>query len=175
MSVVDFSKLYPDNRQEGETVLRQAQLVMLRMLKIIDYICRKHDISYWMCSGTLLGAVRHKGFIPWDDDLDICMIREDYERFVKIAVNEFPEDMMLQTRETDPHYHYLPLPCKVRDKKSFILSPGYEDEECEKGLFIDIFPMDRYHKQKLPFMFEKMVKVYNTFICKSLDAIYFLW
>ena len=82
MSVVDFSKLYPDNRQEGETVLRQAQLVMLRMLKIIDYICRKHDISYWMCSGTLLGAVRHKGFIPWDDDLDICMIREDYERFV---------------------------------------------------------------------------------------------
>ena len=52
MSVVDFSKLYPDNRQEGETVLRQAQLVMLRMLKIIDYICRKHDISYWMCSGT---------------------------------------------------------------------------------------------------------------------------
>ena len=69
MSVVDFSKLYPDNRQEGETVLRQAQLVMLRMLKIIDYICRKHDISYWMCSGTLLGAVRHKGFIPWDDDL----------------------------------------------------------------------------------------------------------
>lgn len=97
MSVVDFSKLYPDNRQEGETVLRQAQLVMLRMLKIIDYICRKHDISYWMCSGTLLGAVRHKGFIPWDDDLDICMIREDYERFVEIAVNEFPEDMMLQT------------------------------------------------------------------------------
>ena len=143
MSVVDFSKLYPDNRQEGETVLRQAQLVMLRMLKIIDYICRKHDISYWMCSGTLLGAVRHKGFIPWDDDLDICMIREDYERFVEIAVNEFPKDMMLQTRETDPHYHYLPLPCKVRDKKSFILSPGYEDEECEKGLFIDIFPMDR--------------------------------
>ena len=114
MSVVDFSKLYPDNRQEGETVLRQAQLVMLRMLKIIDYICRKHDISYWMCSGTLLGAVRHKGFIPWDDDLDICMIREDYERFVEIAVNEFPEDMMLQTRETDPHYHNLPLPYLVR-------------------------------------------------------------
>lgn len=75
MSVVDFSKLYPDNRQEGETVLRQAQLVMLRMLKIIVIYVESMNISYWMCSGTLLGAVRHKGFIPWDDDLDICMIR----------------------------------------------------------------------------------------------------
>ena len=173
MGKVDFSELFPDNRRQGETVLRQAQLVMLRMFKIIDYICRKHQIDYWMCSGTLLGAVRHKGFIPWDDDLDICMIREDYERFVSIAVDEFPQDMILQTRETDPNYHYLPLPCKVRDKKSFILSPGYEDEACEKGLFIDIFPMDRYHIQSFPFMIEKCIKAYNMFICKSLDAIYF--
>jgi len=75
---VDFDTLFPDNRREGENVLRQAQLVLLRMFKIIDYLCRKHDIPYWMCSGTLLGAVRHKGFIPWDDDLDISMMREDY-------------------------------------------------------------------------------------------------
>lgn len=173
MNGVDFSTLFPDNRREGKTVLRQAQLVMVRMLKIIDYICRKHNISYWLCSGTLLGAVRHKGFIPWDDDIDISMMREDYERFIKIAVKEFPEDMMLQTRETDPHYHYLPLPCKVRDRKSFILSPGYEDEACEKGLFVDIFPTDRYHKEKLPHLFEKTAKSYNMFICKCLDAIYF--
>lgn len=173
MATVDFSVLFPDDRQCGTTVLRQAQLVMLRMFKIIDYICRKHKINYWMCSGTLLGAVRHKGFIPWDDDLDICMIREDYERFVSIAVEEFPADMVLQTRETDPNYHYLPLPCKVRDKKSFILSPGYEDANCEKGLFIDIFPMDRYHIQPVPFMIERCIKAYNMFICKSLDAIYF--
>lgn len=173
MNIVDFEEMFPDNRRDGETVLRQAQLVMLRMFRIIDYICKKHNIQYWMCSGTLLGAVRHKGFIPWDDDLDICMLREDYEHFVKIAPSEFPIDMMLQTHETDPHYHYLPLPCKVRDKKSFILSPGYEDEESEKGLFIDIFPADRYHTNKLVFMYEKCMKIYNTFICKSLDAVYF--
>ena len=173
MGKENFAELFPDNRKEGETVLRQAQLVMLRMFKIIDFICRKHHINYWMCSGTLLGAVRHKGFIPWDDDLDICMIREDYEKFLRVAMEEFPADMMLQTRETDPNYHYLPLPCKVRDKKSFILSPGYEDEACEKGLFIDIFPMDRYHNQAFPFMLEKCIKAYNMFICKSLDAVYF--
>jgi lipopolysaccharide cholinephosphotransferase len=173
MCTIDFDEMFPDNRYEGETVLRQAQLVMLRMLKIIDYICRKHGIQYWMCSGTLLGAVRHKGFIPWDDDLDICMMREDYERFIQIAVDEFPDDMLLQTKETDPHYKYLPLPCKVRDRKSYILSPGYEDEDSEKGLYIDIFPMDRYHLAPNTFFWEKTMKVYNTFICKCLDSIYF--
>lgn len=168
-----FDTLFPDNRSEGTTVLRQAQLVLLRMFKIIDYICRKHDIEYWMCSGTLLGAVRHHGFIPWDDDLDICMLRDDYEKFVKIAIEEFPDDMMLQTRETDPNYHYLPLPCKVRDRKSFILSPGYEDEKSEKGLYIDVFPADKYHKNLFVFSYEKMLKTYNTFICKSLDSVDF--
>ncbi|GAB6394912.1 MAG: phosphorylcholine transferase LicD [Bacteroidales bacterium] len=170
---VDFDTLFPDNRREGENVLRQAQLVLLRMFKIIDYLCRKHDIPYWMCSGTLLGAVRHKGFIPWDDDLDISMMREDYERFVQVAVAELPADMMLQTRETDPHYHYLPLPCKVRDRKSYTLCPAQEDEESEKGLFIDVFPVDRFHSNPLVFAWERLLKRYNIFICKSMDSIYF--
>ncbi|MDR0430042.1 MAG: LicD family protein [Tannerellaceae bacterium] len=169
-NTTDFSNMFPDNRAEGDTVLRQAQFVLLRMFKIIDYICRKHDIKYWMCSGTLLGAVRHKGFIPWDDDLDICMPREDYERFIRIALDEFPDDMILQTRETDPTYKYLPLPCKVRDTKSLILSPGFEDEESRKGLFIDIFPADRYHTDSWTFFKERAIKSYNMFICKCLEA-----
>jgi lipopolysaccharide cholinephosphotransferase len=172
-NLIDFSKKFPDNRSEGDTVLRQAQLVLLRMMKIIDYLCRKHGIRYWLCSGTLLGAVRHKGFIPWDDDLDICMLREDYERFLRVAADEFPDDMMLQTRDTDPHYRYLPLPCKVRDKKSFILSPGFEDEACEKGLFLDIFPADRFHRHPFAFRCERCLKAYNMFICNCLDSIYF--
>ncbi|MDR2388502.1 MAG: LicD family protein [Tannerellaceae bacterium] len=173
--VVDFSKKFPDNRRERERepLLRQAQLVLLRMMKIIDYLCRKHNIRYWLCSGTLLGAVRQKGFIPWDDDLDICMPREDYERFLRIALAEFPDDMMLQTCETDPHYRYLPMPCKVRDKKSFILSPGHETEECAKGLFLDIFPVDRFHSHPLLFRKEQLLKAYHIFICKCLDSVYF--
>lgn len=173
MEKVDFSQLFPDRRHEGETTLRQAQLVLLRILQIIDYICRKHDIKYWLCSGTLLGAVRHKGFIPWDDDLDISMPREDYERFIKIAIQEFPDDILLQTRETDPNYQYLPLPCKVRDKNSFTLSPGFDDNDSEKGLFVDIFPVDRFHMSPIYFSWEKLIKNYNTFICLCLDSVYY--
>ena len=73
---------------------------MLRILKVVDHICRRHQIPYWLCSGTLLGAVRHGGFIPWDDDLDIAMLREDYERFLAVAGCELPPDMFLQTKET---------------------------------------------------------------------------
>lgn len=167
---MDYYDLFPDNRADADTPLRQAQLVMLRMLKIIDYICRKHNLSYWVCSGTLLGAVRHKGFIPWDDDLDICMIREDYEKFTQIAPLEFPKDIMLQTRESDPNYDYLPLPCKIRDLNSLIISEGLENVKYNQGLFIDIFPVDRYHIGGLVQKKEKLLKTYFRFITKCLDA-----
>lgn len=168
--MTDFQQLFPDNRTSGETTLRQAQLVMLRMFKIIDYICRKHNLRYWMCSGTLLGAVRHQGFIPWDDDLDICMIREDYERFIAIAKKELPDDLFLQTRENDPEYDYLALPCKIRDTKSLIISNGLEKKTYHMGLFIDIFPADRYHTDPACFKKEKARKSYFFYLCKALDA-----
>lgn len=167
---IDFESLFPDNRREGETIMRQAQFVMLRILKIIDYLCRKHQLRYWLCSGTLLGAYRHQGFIPWDDDLDISMPREDYERFLEVAKEEFPDDLFLQTRETDPHYHFLPLVCKVRDKNSYTLTRGYEDEESVKGLFVDIFPVDKFHKGRLAFGLERILKVYYQFLCRLLSA-----
>src|SRR4051794_13117596 len=71
--IMDFNQLFPDNRERGETRLRQSQLAMLRMLKIFDYLCTKHEITYFLTGGTLLGAVRHQGFIPWDDDVDVGM------------------------------------------------------------------------------------------------------
>lgn len=168
--MIDYNNLFPDNRASGDTVLRQAQLVMLRMFKIIDHICRQHGLHYWMCSGTLLGAVRHNGFIPWDDDLDICMIREDYERFLEIAKKELPDDLFLQTRENDPNYDYLPLPCKIRDKKSLIISNGIEKKHYNMGIFIDIFPADRYHSDPYQFKKEKCKKNYFFYLCKALDA-----
>ena len=83
----------PDERLKGDTVLRQAQLVMLRILRVFDAICTKHSLTYWLDAGTLLGAARHGGFIPWDDDIDVMMPLSDYEKFCTLAEKELPFDM----------------------------------------------------------------------------------
>ena len=67
------------------SITRKAQVRLLEMLVETDRICKKHKITYWLESGSLLGAVRHKGFIPWDDDIDICMMRKDYNKFINIC------------------------------------------------------------------------------------------
>lgn len=139
---IEYDKLFPDQRLEGESTLRQAQLVMLRILRIVDCICRKHDINYWLDAGTLLGAVRHGGFIPWDDDIDISMTRKDFERFSKIIATELPEDLFFQTKETDPAYYPYVLP-KVRDKKSKFVEDRREVSYCQ-GIYIDVFQYDTY-------------------------------
>ena len=165
-----FDTIFPDKRHLGETTLRQAQLIMLRILQVVDYLCRKHRIPYWLCSGTLLGAVRHQGFIPWDDDLDISMLREDYERFMQIAKDELPEDMFLQTSENEKEYDYLPVPCKIRDTKSLTASPYLDKQKYHKGISIDVFPFDRFHRFGFARRKDFFMKQYNELICKCYDA-----
>ena len=72
------------------SILRRQQLRMLELLDAVDCICKKHNIPYWLSSGTLIGAARHNGFIPWDDDLDIEILRSDYLRLIKILPQELP-------------------------------------------------------------------------------------
>ncbi len=144
------------NTKEGNILgvnLQKAHRRMLQMMVEFDRICRENGLQYWLDSGTLLGAVRHKGFIPWDDDVDICMMRADYERLVQLA-DTFPETMELQTRELTPKaYTYLPLPCKIRDKRTVIKS-FYKSHD-EGGLFLDIFPMDYYNGRFTDRLFKK--------------------
>ncbi len=126
--------------------VRKAQMVLLRMLKNVDAICTRHGIQYWLDGGTLLGAVRHSGFIPWDDDIDIGMPRSDYERFLKIAQSELDGDFFLQTRDTDPAYAIYQVPGKIREGASVELEHQSQDKGVEWGIYLDILPIDKYRK-----------------------------
>ena len=121
------------------SMLRRQQLRMLDILLYVDKVCKEHNIRYWLSSGTLLGAVRHGGFIPWDDDLDIEMLREDYEKFLKV----FPDnkDFALQTIYTDPNY--FKGFAKVRDLHSQISEFELDRNYKYRGLFIDVFCIER--------------------------------
>ena len=123
------------------SLLRRQQTRMLEILLEVDRICQKHDIRYWLSSGTLIGALRHDGFIPWDDDLDIEMMREDYLRLMEVLPQELPEWLALQNDDTDPNYFYFYA--KVRDRRSRMLEQnGYDRLWKEQGIYIDIFPME---------------------------------
>lgn len=122
--------------------LRRQQERMLSMVVELDRICRKHDIPYFLYGGTLLGAVRHNGFIPWDDDLDVALLYDDYKRLMEILPGELPSSIVLQNNDTDPNYFYFFA--KLRDKNSYLeeLSP-YDKVFKEKGVYIDIFPFSK--------------------------------
>lgn len=123
--------------------LRACQLRQLEILKEIDRICRKHGIAYWLDGGSLLGAVRHGGFIPWDDDIDIAMSVEDERRFEEVAPRELPPHLFLQSPHTDPSCTE-PI-VKIRDLKSLYIEPGdLFAPPYIKGVFVDIFPMEDY-------------------------------
>lgn len=123
--------------------IAEAQKVMLDILLQTHEICVKHGIRYWLEGGTLLGAVRHGGFIPWDDDIDICMMRKDYNKFLEVAKFELPKEYFLQTKDTDPEF---PLPiAKIRRHNTTIIETGETGEEnYHHGIFMDIIPNDYY-------------------------------
>ena len=124
---------------EGST-LRRAQLRMLEILKVVDAICEKHGIEYTLDGGTLLGAVRHGGFIPWDDDIDINVRREDLAKLRKILPRELPSHLVYQDYFTDPYYPTLIA--KVRERDSYMYEEPCTDKLKEKGIFIDIIPIE---------------------------------
>ena len=124
------------------SLLRRQQMRMLEILQEIDSICKRHGIQYWLSSGTLIGAARHGGFIPWDDDLDIEMMREDYDRLMAVLPSELPPTMALQTHETDPNYFFYYA--KIRDRRSLLVEGNnYDRMWKENGIYIDIFPLEK--------------------------------
>lgn len=121
--------------------LRRLQLTQLEILNVIDAFCRKEEIHYSLYAGTLLGAVRHHGFIPWDDDLDICMERSEYERFIRAWSIEKPEGYVLQNKNNTPAFSQSFT--KIRKEHTTFLESEWERGRYHTGIFVDVFPIDR--------------------------------
>ena len=129
--------------RQGYTVTKKAKrtwAVQLDLLHKLDEVCKKHGLRYFADSGTLLGAVREHGFIPWDDDIDITMLREDYEKLKEVADQEFAfpyfyQDMYRDEGLIRPH-------AQLRNCETTGYLPQEEDRPYNKGIFLDIFPLD---------------------------------
>ena len=124
------------------SALRRTQLELLEILKVLDGICKEHNIEWWLSSGTLLGAARHQGFIPWDDDIDIVMLRKDFKRFDKIMRNYQSEEYVYHSMSTDVDYVYLFSKFRKRQGDA-----GEEHRRSKfykyKGPFVDIFCIEK--------------------------------
>lgn len=126
--------------QFTEEDIARIQPKVLEMLLEFDRVCRKHGIRYSISGGTLLGAVRHKGFIPWDDDGDIDMLREDYDRFVEVCDELDPSICFFQDHDTEPEY--LWGYAKLRYADTVTIRGGQEHLKFRTGLCVDIMPKD---------------------------------
>lgn len=124
--------------QEG--YLKKIHEVEVDILDEIVRICDLHQLNYYLIGGTLLGAVRHKGFIPWDDDLDIVMPRSDYDKFCSFCQSELDERYMLHSIDTDKRY-WLPF-AKIRKKNTLFNESNISTIDAPKGIYVDIFPLD---------------------------------
>ena len=121
------------------TERKKLWAVLLEMLKEFDEVCTKHNLTYFIVYGTLLGAVRHKGFIPWDDDIDVAMPRNDYERFIQLGY-EFKDPLFLQTPYTDHNYFYTPA--RIRNSNTTGVVTMFQHAGFNQGIWMSVFPLD---------------------------------
>lgn len=120
--------------------LKELQAAELRILQELDDVCAKLGIRYFACFGTAIGAVRHQGFIPWDDDIDVGMLREDYEKFCREAPSLLSSRFFFQNYDTDNDYWLQHA--KLRDSETTFIEQEWKDYNWNHGVFIDIFPFD---------------------------------
>ena len=120
--------------------LKELQEVQLEIVQEFDKVCRANNLKYHIYSGTLIGAVRHKGFIPWDDDIDISMLRDDYERFLKVAPKYLSDNYFIQNYKTDKEFVHSFT--RLQKKGTTLVQSAWQHIDMSHKIFIDIFPMD---------------------------------
>ena len=155
--------------------VRDIQLVLLEMAKDIDAICQKNNIPYFLNGGSALGAVRHEGFIPWDDDFDIGMMYSDYVRFIQVLKEQLPKDKYtFHCFQTHKKYNVTIPAMKIRRKGTYIkevntlLENRIKGHDGDDGIFIDVFVYDYVSLNKwidLPF------RLLNTILMPIIVAI----
>ena len=136
-------EFYKEEVRCGYTVnekTKRVWAVQLEMLDEVERICKANGLKYFADSGTLIGAIRHEGYIPWDDDIDLVMLREDYDKFVQIAPKWLKEDLVLQTVYTGKNY--LRGHAQIRNSKTCGCNEEDKKAGYNCGIFIDIFPLD---------------------------------
>lgn len=129
------------NKKIPKEDLRKLQMIQLEMLLEVDRICKKHNIKYCIIAGTLLGAVRHRGFIPWDDDADVAMLRTEYEKFCKVCEFELDKSRFyFQNHKNTKEYRWGYA--KIRRVGTEFIRKGQEHLKYPSGIFLDVFPLD---------------------------------
>lgn len=144
-----------------QELLPQIKNIEMGILDVIHRICVENGLKYSLAYGSLLGAVRHQGFIPWDDDIDIYMPRDDYKQFIEILSNNPVEGYVLLKLEKDNDY--INNFAKLKKDNTTFLQPGEEEYKYHKGIFVDIFPCDlradsswNQKMQKVDMMFKNL-------------------
>lgn len=151
LSVMSYRKENVDDfrfAHEHMGRLNAIQNVLMAYLLEVDKICKKHNITWYLGGGTLLGAARHQGFIPWDDDVDIMMLREDYDKFLEVAPDELPEGMILQDPKKDKTYNYAYAKLRLTDTM-FATDFSKNHKGMNNGFAFDIFAHDKTANSKL--------------------------
>lgn len=131
-------------KEYDQKTLEKLHEVELEIMDEFIKICKKHNLEYFLTGGTMLGAIRHKGFIPWDDDIDVGMMRKDYDLFIEYAKEELDDKYLLDCFETNKEY-YLPF-AKIRKKNTIFDEEDNHHLNNHKGIFIDIIPFENAAK-----------------------------
>ena len=139
-----------------DDVMKKLKEIEIEMLEAFVAICNKYDLKWFVVGGTALGAVRHNGFIPWDDDIDVAMPRPDYEKFLEVAQENLPPHLFLQNTYTDKEIPWAFS--KIRNSMTTFVERPFEKMNFNHGVYIDVFPLDGFAYSKISYIFFKFKK-----------------
>lgn len=127
-------------KEYDEPTLKRLQGIELGILKDFLYLCEKYHLTYFSFAGTAIGALRHQGFIPWDDDIDVCLPRRDYQKFLKVAKKEFSDKYTIMNADNDENYPLTTTRWMLKGTE--FREESFKDIDCELGIFLDIYAFD---------------------------------